>query len=308
MSSHNIAKHYILIITCSFDKTSNYMQNKYSDINFFRLNIDCFSEYKVCFAKKGFFIENSRGEVITTETCKAIYYRKPVPESLNDNIETKYHTFIQKEVFALIEGIVDSFEGITLSKPSKMRLAGNKIFQIPLAISVGFTVPDMCIGNNIEHIAIKEKRIVKPIAVGVIQNDYTKEYVQTNLFDSEIDLSTLKFCPSYFQEYIDKDYEVRITYIDKAGFAVRIDSANNVDWRKKGNNVQYSIIEIPESIDKKCLDFLDKSDMEFGCFDFIIKEDKWYFLELNTNGQWLWLEVETGHNISGEIVRYLNAI
>jgi len=47
--------------------------------------------------------------------------------------------------------------------------------------------------------------------------------------------------------------------------------------------------------------------MEFGCFDFIVNNDEWYFLEMNSNGQWAWLEFETGSPISQEIVEYLNA-
>ena len=45
--------------------------------------------------------------------------------------------------------------------------------------------------------------------------------------------------------------------------------------------------------------------MKFGCFDFIIKDDLWFFLEMNANGQWAWLEFETGLNISGAIIDFL---
>jgi glutathione synthase/RimK-type ligase-like ATP-grasp enzyme len=39
--------------------------------------------------------------------------------------------------------------------------------------------------------------------------------------------------------------------------------------------------------------------LNFGCFDFIVTpEGEYVFLECNPNGQWLWIEMETGYDIS----------
>lgn len=131
--------------------------------------------------------------------------------------------------------------------------------------------------------------------------------MQTNLYDDKYDLSLLKYTPAYFQHYIQKDYEVRVTFVGKESFSVKIESENPVDWRKIGNKITYSKFEIPENIYENCLLYLEKTNMEFGCFDFIVHHDEWYFLEMNSNGQWAWLEFETGLQISKEIVDYLNA-
>ena len=40
-----------------------------------------------------------------------------------------------------------------------------------------------------------------------------------------------------------------------------------------------------------------------GAFDFIVTpEDKWVFLEVNPNGQWLWLEQSLNLDISKKIL------
>jgi glutathione synthase/RimK-type ligase-like ATP-grasp enzyme len=47
-------------------------------------------------------------------------------------------------------------------------------------------------------------------------------------------------------------------------------------------------------------------DLNFGCFDFIVDEnDNVFFLECNSNGQWLWIEEDTGMDISGAIAEWL---
>lgn len=38
------------------------------------------------------------------------------------------------------------------------------------------------------------------------------------------------------------------------------------------------------------LNFFKVAHINFGTVDFIIKDDKWYFLEINVNGDWAWLE------------------
>ena len=44
----------------------------------------------------------------------------------------------------------------------------------------------------------------------------------------------------------------------------------------------------------------------FGAFDFIVTPElKWIFLEINPNGQWLWLEQSLKLDISQKIVEYL---
>ncbi len=296
----------ILIVTSSYDKTSDYIIKKYKSIDFFRFDLDRFSEYSISFTN-GYFDIKHKEASIRESSCLSIYYRKPSSENLSDVIENKYHPFAHKEAYSLIEGIVESFDGTCLTKPSVMRPAGNKIRQAKLANKIGFEMPDYLITND-AHLVDRyksEKAIVKPISVGVIQDEKTKEFVQTNLLDSSIELIALKYSPAYFQRYQAKDFEVRATFVGKEVFVVKIVSQNSVDWRKAGNKINYSVCEMPKDIYEKCIKFMKLSNMEFGCFDFIVKNDNWHFLEMNVNGQWAWLEFETGLDISGSIVRYL---
>lgn len=296
----------ILLITSSYDKTCDYIIKKYADVHFFRLDMDFFSKYAVSYNKNGFDISSST-DSLSESSCLSIYYRKPSSERLDGIFEQRYQSFAHKESFSLVEGIVEAFDGICLTKPSIMRPAGNKVFQAKLAQQIGFEMPDYLITNNAT--AQKEfqdaKAIVKPLSVGVIQDNTTKEFVQTNLVDHAVKLDALKYSPAYFQIYQQKDYEVRTTFIKNVAFVVEIRSENEVDWRKLNNKISYSVCDMPNDIYEKCLNFMTLCKMDFGCFDFIVYKGTWFFLEMNVNGQWAWLEFETGLDISGEIVRYL---
>lgn len=51
---------------------------------------------------------------------------------------------------------------------------------------------------------------------------------------------------------------------------------------------------------------MDAFNLMFGAFDFIVTpRNEWVFLEVNPNGQWLWLERSLNLNISQKIVEYL---
>lgn len=299
----------ILIITSSYDHTCDFLINKYPEVFFFRLNTDYFYEYKISYGSDGFIIKSNNGGSITSAECSAIYYRKPTNQDLEDVIEPKYRNFVHKECISLIEGIADSFGGLCLSSPSKMRKADNKIIQANVAKKVGFNIPKFLIGNNSDLIFNKnhhdEEYIVKPLASGIVSDGLTKEYVQTNLYSSEKTEEMLKYSPVYFQTYQEKDYETRVTVVDGVFFCIRIDSENKIDWRKYNNRTSYSVNIIPENVRLKCLEYMSYFDMTFGCFDFIIKNDVWYFLEMNANGQWLWLELATGVEISAAVMKVL---
>ncbi len=300
-------KDVILVITSSHDRTCDYLISKYREVNFFRFNMDMFSTYKISVSSDGFTINNQYRKV-DSNNCKSIYFRKPFQEDLSGIYEEKYHLFSYREAYSVIEGVTESFSGKCLSRPSVMRRTGNKIFQALIASEMGFQMPMLTITNDIENVGrITEcESIVKPVSIGSIVNKDQKEYVQTNLFNDQHDLSLLKYTPAYFQHYLKKDYEVRVTFVEDQSFSVRIDSADTVDWRRPGNKVSYSIFSLPDDIYRSCLAFLRKTDMAFGCFDFIVFDGEWYFLEMNANGQWAWLEFETGLKISNAIIDYLD--
>ena len=118
---------------------------------------------------------------------------------------------------------------------------------------------------------------------------------------------------TFAQNYVEKEFELRVTIVDDEVFACRIDSQlqeenhGKIDWRQGYDyGLRHSIFELPKEISEKCILFLRKMGLRFGCFDFILTPGGQYvFLECNPNGQWLWIEIETGMSISTAIAKSL---
>lgn len=54
---------------------------------------------------------------------------------------------------------------------------------------------------------------------------------------------------------------------------------------------------------------MSELQLKFGAFDFIVDKDgSWIFLEINPNGQWLWLENKLDLNISSSILKVLSKL
>ena len=198
-------------------------------------------------------------------------------------------------------------------------LASSKMEQIRLAQIVGLNVPNTCFSNRQEDFANMARQydelVLKPIeSNGIFDEDKSHEYVfYTQKVTSEIIMNAPKEAftqtVSFVQDYIPKAFELRVTVVAGKVFGCKIESQHlpedcgKVDWRQGSENgLGYASYPLPDDISQKCLRYLGLMKLNFGAFDFIVTPSGEYvFLECNPNGQWLWIELETGLKISEAI-------
>lgn len=299
-------KNKILILTSSFDKTVDYIIKKFDKSNFIRVNIDELKNYQISVTNINGFQINLETKFLKIENLfeqvTSIYYRKLFLPSL-DEYESKYHTYMQKEIYSFISGLVDSFDGKVLTTPSILRKVENKIYQLKNATDLEFLLPKSLISNDYEkanNFNI-EKIIAKPLSTGKLTSSTVSN---SNIVNDNI--NNISLSPTYFQTYIPKDYELRVTVIEDIFYCVKIIANDKIDWRKNAEDNIYELIDTPKIIKSQCKLFMETCNIKFGAFDYIVYNNQYYFLECNPNGQWLWLELKLGLDISTSLVRFLN--
>ncbi len=115
------------------------------------------------------------------------------------------------------------------------------------------------------------------------------------------------FFPSMFQEVIKKDLEIRAFYLDgifyPIAFFILDDSIDMRDHYKSHQTYKFSL---PKNIENS-LDLMMKSlGLKAGSIDMILGEDgKFYFLEVNPEGQYDWVSVYGGYCLHEKIANYL---
>ena len=299
-------KNKILIITSSFDKTVDYIIQKFNKDKFIRLNVDELHSSLISISNTNGFKITLQNKLLDIQNlfCEvnSIYYRKLFLPKLND-YEEKYHIYMQKEIYSFITGIVDSFEGKVLTTPSILRKVENKIFQLSIATKLNFLLPNSLITNNEQEANnFNDYDIIgKPLATGKLT---LTTATGSNIIKHKI--KDINLSPTYFQSYIPKDYELRITVIGDKFYCVKIIANNKIDWRQDSDKNKYELIDTPPIIKKQCQEFMKTCNLNFGAFDYIVYNSEHYFLECNPNGQWLWLELELNLDISTTLVKFLD--
>jgi hypothetical protein len=187
---------------------------------------------------------------------------------------------------------------------SSARATELKPLQLRHAALVGMTIPDTLISNDPLRIRAFVERhanhcIYKPLTHG----DWQETGGASVLFAASVepttlpDDATLQACPGIFQRRISKRFEVRATFMGAHCMALRLDSqdtsSGQLDWRQAqgSEGIPAQPIALPDAVKAKCRTLMDRLDLVFGCFDFIVTEaGDWVFLEVNQMGQFLFLE------------------
>jgi glutathione synthase/RimK-type ligase-like ATP-grasp enzyme len=118
-------------------------------------------------------------------------------------------------------------------------------------------------------------------------------------------------CPIILQEEIGKKYDIRVTVVGNRVFSSAIDSqadpAARVDWRRTVDpDLPHYRHALPFELTQQCLVLMSQLGLVYGTLDFVLGNDGQYtFLEVNPNGEWLWLEDKLDYPISDAIADWL---
>jgi hypothetical protein len=204
--------------------------------------------------------------------------------------------------------------------PHQIRRGENKLRQLSIARSVGFSIPPTCATNDRSHLisfaAEHPELVVKPLFVGSTIQANGREcplqsaVISAGNFTKMISAVAQPEC-LFVQERIRKESDVR-TFVSPGGkcrsFAIdtkHYDEAS-VDWRMDSMTLSHNAIETPAAVVERIRLYLEGMQLTSGSFDFgVTKEGEWVFFECNPNGQWLWLELKTGVELARDVASVL---
>lgn len=181
-----------------------------------------------------------------------------------------------------------------------------KITQLDAASRMGFNIPLTLVSNDPEQIAsfvernADEQCIIKPLSqASWISSDHREFALPTTIISlSDLENADTRTCPAIYQKLVKKEYEVRCTVIGKNIYSVKIDSQSDIhssiDFRnvKDWSSLKYDLIHTPINIENNIFILMKYLNIYFGAFDFIVTpEGEWVFLEVNTMGNFLWIEL-----------------
>ena len=182
--------------------------------------------------------------------------------------------------------------------------ANSKLLQLKVAKECGMTIPTTLCSNDpqdIRYFLLKHEAegvVYKPLCSNFWFEDQRIKIAYTTKI-SFLELPTnklLQLTPGIFQKEIKKKYELRIMcfgdYIVAAKLDSQAHSAGRIDWRAiPEGEMKVETYILPSSVEQQIRLFMQKMGLVFGALDFIVNEEHEYiFLEINEQGQFLWIE------------------
>ncbi|HEJ2566266.1 hypothetical protein IPC1486_06115 [Pseudomonas aeruginosa] len=259
------------------------------------------------------------GKTIRGDQVQAAYFRRPgAPEASPSPLDEGEKAYIEDEWSSFIKSLYSRLDGTWLNAPTAIFLAEDKPRQLMLAHELGFNVPFTRITNDIaaaRQVTEAGAAIGKPLRQALLVGDRERVIFTTRLeYIRDGDAAAIAMTPFIVQAEVVKKYDIRVTVIGTKVFATAIWSQEHeetqVDWRQGSRpDLKHERIELPLSVQQQCLELLRRLNLRYGAIDLICdRQGKLWFLEINPNGQWAWIENLTGYPIASAIVDELEDI
>ncbi len=307
----------VLIVTNSFDLHADLVVPllKARGCAVFRINLDAFPrDYQICqlFAKNRLSSEIRHlpsGDGIDLAEVGAVWTRKPADFAFaSPDLSAQERAYARMETEHALFGLLYTLDCYWMSHPVALRGAMWKGEQLQRAMAMGFRVPASIVTNSPEQVrAFKAsvpgdlvfKCLSSPLLGGeaVADEERIASGLATTIVTDEMmaNLDAVSEVACHFQEYIPKQYELRVTIIAGRIFAARLYSQDDprtaVDSRDMSADIRYEATELPDEIKERCLVFVQSYGLNYSALDLIVTPGGDYvFLENNPNGQFLYVE------------------
>jgi len=256
----------------------------------------------------------SGGETVDLTGLQVVWWRRPSPPSVDSALDAPVGRAVREEAAVVLADLWNALPCSWVPASPAVLSAAHKINQLALAAKGGFQIPATAVTNDPLDLfdlyresegAVVSKRAGASFLSGP-ESPFCR-YTEV-IAPREIGYAfAARYAPSIFQTYVAKRSELRVTIVGERVFAVEIDSqaSNHTrhDWRRYDQmHARYRAHQLPEKVEARCRELVHRLGLSFAALDLILTPaGEYVFVELNPNGQYLWLEHATGIPISSAV-------
>jgi glutathione synthase/RimK-type ligase-like ATP-grasp enzyme len=247
----------------------------------------------------------------TLDPGDVVWIRRPEPPCMNPNVAEADRKFARGEYHWFSESLMYLLEMLPVrcvNRYSASRMVRNKSVQLLLAHGCGMNVPATLMSNAPLEVRRylhqqSSRAICKAFFPHIWRKEAERAVAVTETFELTEDMlpkdEVLTYAPAIYQELVIKEFDVRMQLLGTAVYSFALHNPKgSIDWRQDvtQGGVRVESIATPEAIRQQVLEFARKSGIVFGSFDFAVdREGGWWFLEVNEEGQFLWLDEFNPH-------------
>jgi glutathione synthase/RimK-type ligase-like ATP-grasp enzyme len=242
----------------------------------------------------------------SVEAGDVVWVRRPQPSEINPKVSESDKKFAEGEYrwfqYSLIY-LIEALSVRVVNKYSASRYINNKSVQILLAKKCGMHVPETLMSNSPAEVRrFLEKSLHRTICKAFFPHVWKKdsggvavtETFEINAASLPSDDEVLTYAPAIYQQMVVKKFDVRMVLLGTTVYSYALHNPKGaLDWRQDAGQglVEVEVIDTPPEVERAMLAFAREAGITFGSADFAIDSDgKWWFLEINEQGQFLWLD------------------
>jgi hypothetical protein len=250
-------------------------------------------------------LRNSEDRVGFDDICAAWFRRSGnLYETRLTITSEKLENYVKIQSQGTMSALCSSLQTRWVSHPLALRRAEVKALQLVEASKAGLKIPHTLISSDpdwattfVEGLGDADCAIKPLLAVGVTDEQGGFRMPLTAMLPRGHSLASVAQAPTILQPYVEKAFELRCVVIGERIFAAKMDTQANEKSRidSRGGDPDHEIFELPDEVETSLHRVMDSFGLNFASLDMIVTPDgEFVFLELNPNGQWLWLEFELG--------------
>lgn len=292
----------VLIVTNEQDVGADFLVREFDGrrVPVVRLNSERAPEWKLSLEPTtGWRIARGTRALASGE-CLGVWWRRPEVPPLPS--ATGAAEAVADQWRAFLTALATTPGPVWVSEPSRIRAAENKALQLRAALDVGLDVPSTIWTNDVDAArsfidACDGVAAVKSVTTAWWEDPEGASFVYASLVGPD-DLPPavrLAQAPLVFQQPIVPKRDVRVTVVEDVVLAAIQDAApadagQPIDWRRAPQH-PWLPYELPAQVASACRDLVLAAGLRFGAIDFALdREGNHWFLELNPNGEWGWLQ------------------
>jgi ATP-grasp ribosomal peptide maturase len=244
-------------------------------------------------------------------SVRCVYRRHPARFTFPDAMSESERLFATLESTYGLGGVLSAQPWRWIDFPATVADASYKPRQLRVAAECGLSVPRSIVtnvGTEARQFAeqVGGNLVYKSLSTGVVTDQNQARIIYTTrLTAGDLDDRSIGLCCHLFQEWVPKEFDVRLTVIGDRRYAVAVHAHSpeaEVDWRSHYAGLSYRVCETPIAVRRDVITYLRTFGLSFGAFDFSVTPDgRWWFLECNPAGQWGWIAEEIGLPIAEAI-------
>lgn len=263
----------------------------------FRFNIDLWARYLFAWTDDGFAFRDPVGRTLESAAISACLWRRPslrdTPEWQGGSPDDRAAT--EAELHTLVREVADWARArglLRLIEPAGPRRVG-RLAQMRVAREF-FAVPEWGAGWGLRW--PPGRRMVKRLAtegVGALGDRFI--YVQS----VEADRLSPNW-PWLVQEVATGSRDATVLYVQGRCFGFEMEATRTQlgveDWRIRNDAYKdkWRLWDLPPGLAQRIGGYMQRLGLHFGRLDFIVGDDEMWFLEVNPNGQFGWLDDPDG--------------